>query len=120
MKKLLIPLIAILLAAGCTPAPTPAQVENEIEYTLKAMISENNKPDSFIRLDDYFIIEQTDPLTYGGNLKATLFYERKKWDQENFEFVNATDSFTIFRKIVVKFDSKKYNRYAVYIEDVED
>lgn len=106
IKKLFAGVVVVLLfiIQGCSYVPTIEDVENGTREGVEGLLMESADHGHTFRLDDYYLVEQIDDLTYRGGLQATEFYKR--------------DSTKIYRSVIIKYQDKKYERCEITIRPI--
>ena len=117
IKKVLVGFMAtqLMLMAGCSSAPKLEEVENSTRKNVEALLTEDNNEELTYRMDDYFLTEQVDDLTYKGILRGTAFFQKLKWDDEQFKVIQVLDSSKIYLNVTIKYCDKEYEHYLVFI-----
>ena len=109
--KLLALATATFILFGCKDkAPDIQKVQDATESSVEQLLTEDNNEQIYLRMDRYFLSEQTNPLTYEGYLKATAFFHI---------FPTRTDSLKVYKKVVIKFQDKDYDAYSILITKYE-
>ena len=107
--------ISLLFMVSCSSAPKIEDVENSTQKNVEALFTEDNNEELTVRMDDYFLTEQVDKLTYKGILKGTAFYSSLDWDDRQSKVVQVPDSTKISLYVTIKYLDKKYSKYTVLI-----
>lgn len=86
-------------------APSIDEVESMTKKGVEDLLSEDDDKNHYYKLDRYFLTEQTDLLTYTGNLKATYYW--------------YGNSSKVYRRVTIKFSDNKFERYTISIKAQE-
>ena len=106
MKRFLVFILGAMLICSCSTKPDIQDVEDNTRADVESLLTEDNNGRLWLRMDRYFLSDDTQPLTYRGYLKATAFYR----------FYNRTDSLKVYYDVTIKFRDKKYDWYTISID----
>ena len=114
MKKILVLIAGIILLWSCTPKPTIEEVEDFTRADAESLLTEANKEDLYLRMDRYFLYDDSEDLTYKGYLRATAFYNIRYGST-----IVRSDSLKVSYDVCVKFMDKRYKSYMIQLERIK-
>ena len=77
----------------------------------ESLLTESNKEDLYLRMDRYFLYDDSEDLTYKGYLRATAFYNIRYGST-----IVRSDSLKVSYDVCVKFMDKRYKSYIIQLE----